>query len=50
VTEDLEDLLNLLLSTEDRRQLVLPGHEVQIGGELLQIRRELKPLLQALMA
>ncbi len=50
VAEDLEDLIHLEIAAEDRRDLVLPRELVQIGGEVLQERRQLEALLQPLFA
>ena len=46
MTQNLDDLLDLSIATEDRRQLVQTGEEIQIGGDLLQERRQFKALLQ----
>ena len=50
VAEDFEHLLDFVVASEDRRQLVLPREQVQVGGEVLQERRQLEPLLQPLLA
>ena len=50
VAEDLEHLLDFLVAAEDRRQLVLPREQVQVGGEVLEERRQLEALLQPLLA
>ena len=50
VAEDLEHLLDLLVAAVDRRDLVLPRQQVQVGGEVLQERRQLEALAQALFA
>ena len=50
VAEDLQHLLDFLVAAEDRRQLVLPREQVEVGGEVLQERRQLEALLEALLA
>ena len=50
MTEDLEDLLNLLVAAIDRGNLVQPHEQIQIGRELLEVRRQLEPLPQFLLA
>src|SRR5439155_852438 len=50
MAEDLQHLLNLLVPSEDRRQLVLPRKQVQVRREMLQERRQLESLLQTLFA
>lgn len=47
--EDLEDLLNLAIAAEDRRDPILPREPIEIGRELLQVRRQIEPLLQTLV-
>ena len=49
MTEDLEHLLNLLVSSIDRRNLVQPHEQIQIGRELLEVRRQLEPLPEFLL-
>jgi len=48
VAEDLQHLLDFLLAAEHRGQFVLPREQVQVGGKVLQERRQLEPLLQPL--
>ena len=50
VAEDLEHLLHLGVAAEDRRNLVLARELVQVGGEVLEERRQLEALLQPLLA
>ena len=50
VAEDLEHLVHLEVAAEDRRDLVLTRELVQVGGEVLEERRQLEALLQALLA
>ena len=50
VTEDLDQLLQLLLAAEDRRYLVLPREQIQVDRELLQEGRQLVTLAQFLIA
>src|SRR5207248_5735740 len=49
VTQNLEDLLDFLVATENRRHFVLAREQVQIRGEMLQERRELEAFLQPLL-
>ena len=48
MAEDLEHLIHLGVAAEERRQLVLPRQLVQVGGEVLQERRQLEALLEPL--
>src|SRR5205085_5515692 len=48
MTEDLEDLLNLLVAAVDRRDLVLAREQVEVRGEVLEERRQFEPLPQPL--
>ena len=50
MAEDLEHLLDFLVAAEDRRQLVLTREQVEVGGEVLEERRQLEALLQPLVA
>ena len=50
MAEDLQHLIHLVVAAEDRRNLVLPGQLIQVGGEVLEERRQLEALLQALLA
>ena len=50
MAENLEDLLNLPLAPEDRRQLVEARKEIQVGGDLRQRRWQGETLFQALGA
>ncbi len=50
VTQNLQHLLYFLLAGEDGRDFVLPGEEVQVGGEVLEERRQLEALLEPLVA
>ena len=50
VAQDFQNLLDLLVAAEHRRQPVLAREQVQIRGEMLEERRQLEPLLQALFA
>jgi hypothetical protein len=49
VAENFEDLPNLAIATEHRRDLVETGEQVQIRRCLLQIRREVETLSQAFL-
>ena len=50
VAEDLEHLLDLLITSVNRRDLVLTRQQVQVGGEVLEKRRKLEALAQVLFA
>ena len=50
VAEDLEHLLDLVVAAVDRRDLVLARQQIQVGREVLQERRQLEALAQALFA
>ena len=50
MAEDLEDLSNLSIAAKDRGQLVEAGEPVQVGGELIDVRRQIETLLEALVA
>ena len=50
VAEDLENLLDFAVAAVDRGDLVLARQQVQVGGEMLQERRQLEPLAQTLLA
>jgi len=50
MTEDLQHLLDLLVSSEDRRQPVLLRQHVQVGCVLPEMGRELESLLQLFVA
>ena len=50
MTEDLENALHLGVAPEDGRDLVLPRELVEVGGEVLQERRQLEPFLEPLLA
>ena len=50
MTENLQDLLDLFVAAEYRRQLVLTGEQVQIRREVLQEGRQLEALLQPLLS
>ena len=49
MAENLYHLLNLLLATDGRRQLVLSGKAIQRDAEMFQIRRQLEFLLVLLL-
>src|ERR1043166_8464199 len=48
VAENFEQLLDLLVAPVDRRDLVLAREQVEIRREVLEERRQLEPLAQAL--
>ena len=50
VAEHLQDLIHLVVAAEHRRHFVLPGELVEVGGEVLEKRRQLEALLQPLLA
>ena len=50
VAEDLQHLLDLQVATVDRGDLVLTRQQIEIGREVLQERRQLESLAQALFA
>ena len=50
VAEDFQHLLDLLVAAVHRRDLVLPREQVQVGGEVLEERRQLETFAQALLA
>ena len=50
VAEDLQHLLDLLVAAVDRRDLVLARQQIQVGGEVLEERRQLEALPQPLLA
>jgi hypothetical protein len=50
MAEDFEDLLNLPVAAEHRRQPVLLGEQVHVRGKLFQEHGKFEPLLQPLMA
>jgi hypothetical protein len=50
VAEDLQHLLNLVVASVERRNLVLPSQQIQIGRKILEKRRQLKPLAQTLFS
>ena len=50
MTEDLQDLLNLLVTAMDAGDLVLPGEQIQIRRELLERGGQLEALPQARLA
>ncbi len=50
VAEDLQHLIHLEIAAEDRRDLVLPRELIQVRGEVLEKRRQLEALLEALLA
>jgi uncharacterized protein YdeI (YjbR/CyaY-like superfamily) len=50
VTQDFEDLLDFLVASEDGRHLVLAREQVEVRREVLQERRQLEALLEALFA
>ena len=50
MAENLEDLHHLGIAPEERRDFVLPREVIQIGGEVLQERRQLEALLEPLLA
>ena len=50
VAEDLEHLIHLGVAAEHRRNLVLARELIEVGGEVLEERRQLEALLQPLLA
>ena len=50
MAQDLEHLVHLEVAAEDRRNPILPGELIQVGGEVLEERRQLEALLEALLA
>ena len=50
VAQHLENLIHLVVAAEDRRHFVLPRELVEVGGEVLEERRQLEALLQPLLA
>ena len=50
MAENFEHLLNFFVAAEHRRQFVLPGQHVHVGGEVLQEWRQLESFLEPLFA
>jgi hypothetical protein len=50
MAEDLQHLIHLEVAAVDRRNLVLPRQLIQVRGEVLEERRQLEALLEALLA
>ena len=50
VTEDLENLIHLVVPAEHRRNFVLSRQLVEVGGKVLEERRQFEALLQTLLA
>ena len=50
MAQDLQDLLNFVVSAVDRRKLVLPCEQIEVGREVLEERRQLESLAQTFFA